>query len=390
MLELLWRSDGDEVVPLLHFHTQLAQLGRHGVQAIGLLHAPVVDIANGGGPLGKQRRGGDGHGRIRNVVHVHVDALERPLLRLDEVVTPGDAGAHLLQHVGEVDVPLDAVLADAGDPHLALDGPRREEVGGAGGIPFHQEVARADIGLVALDVEHFVVVVFDDHPELLHDVQGDVDVGLGDQLTLDVDAGVAGRHGGCHQKRRQELAGDGAVHVHVATPETLGIHHQGRIAVFLQVLDMGTGLAQGIHQVADGTLFHARLAAQGVLTRPQAQGGAEGTHGGAGVAEEQVDRLFHREAATQAVHGALGLVGGELVLHAELGQRRQHVADVIAVEQVGQPGGAARQGGQQQGPVRDTLGARQIDHPGHARNGFQTQRIHKLPVRSQVNHLTGR
>ena len=40
------------------------------------------------------------------------------------------------------------------------------------------------------------------------------------------------------------------------------------------------------------------------------------------------------------MHGALGLVGGELVLDAELGQRRQHVADVIAVEQVGQPGGA--------------------------------------------------
>lgn len=119
------------------------------------------------------------------------------------------------------------MLADAGDPHLALDGACREEVGGAGGIPFHQEVTGADIGLVALDVEHLVVVVLDDHTELLHDVQCDVDVGLGDQLPFDVDAGVAGRHGGRHQKRRQELAGDGAVDVHVAAPQTLGIHHQG-------------------------------------------------------------------------------------------------------------------------------------------------------------------
>jgi len=205
-----------------------------------------------------------------------------------------------------------------------------------------------------------------------------------------VDAGVAGRHGGRHQKRRQELAGDGAVDVDIATPEPLGIHHQRRIAIFLQVLDVGTRFAQGIHQVADGALFHARLAAQGVLAGAQAQGGAQGAHGSTGIAEEQVDRCRDREAATQTVHGALGLVGGELVLDAELGQRRQHVADVIAVEQVGQPGGAPGQGRQQQGPVRDTLGAGQIDHPGHARNGFQTQRIHRLPVRSQLNHLTGR
>ncbi len=383
MLELRWRGDGDEVTPLLYLDAQLAQLGRHGVQTVGLLHPPVVDVANGGGPLGEQRCHGDGHGRIGDVVHVHVDAVQRPLLGLDEVIAPGDAGAHLLQHVGEVDIALNAVLADAGDPHLALDGARREEVGGAGGIPFHQEVARADVALVALDVEQLVVVVLDDHPELLHDVQGDVDVGLGDQLPLDVDAGVARRHGRRHQEGGQELAGDGAVDMHITAPQPLGIHHQRRIAVFLQVLDMGARFAQGIHQMADGALFHARFPAQGVFAGAQTQRGAQRSHGGAGVAEEQIDRLLHRKAATQTVHGALGLVGGELVLDPELGQRRQHVTNVIAVEQVGEPGGATGQGCQQQGPVGYALGAGQIDLTGHTRNGFQTQRIHRLPVRSQ-------
>ena len=37
----------------------------------------------------------------------------------------------------------------------------------------------------------------------------------------------------------------------------------------LQVLDMGTRFAQGIHQVADGALFHARLAAQGTPPEPR-------------------------------------------------------------------------------------------------------------------------
>ena len=178
--------------------------------------------------------------------------------------------------------------------------------------------------------------------------------------------------------------------MHVAAPQTLGVHHQGWIAIFFQVLDMGTRFTQGIHQMTDGALFHARLAPQHVFTGAQTERRTERAHGGAGIAEEEVDRRRYRKAATQAMHGALRLVGGELVLDPELGQRRQHVADVIAVEQVGEPGGAPCQGCQQQGTVRDTFGARQIDHPGHARNGFQTQRIHRLPVRSQVNHLTGR
>ncbi len=324
------------------------------------------------------------------MVHVHVDAVQRALLRLDEVVTPGDAGAHLLQHVGEVDITLNAVLADAGHTHLALDGTCREEVRGAGGVPFHQEVTWADIALVALDVEQLVVVVLDDHPELFHDVQRDVDVGLGDQLPLDVDTGITGRHGRSHQKRRQELAGDGPIDVYVTAPEPLGIHHQRRVAIFFQVLDMGARFTQGIHQMADGTLFHPGFTAQHVFTGSQTQGRTEGTHGSTGIAEEQVDRCRYRKAATQTVHCALCLVGGKLVLDPELGQRRQHMTDIITVEQIGQPGGATGKGRQQQSPIGYALGAGQIDLTGHTRNGFQTQRIHRLPVLSQLNHLTGR
>lgn len=217
--------------------------------------------------------------------------------------------------------------------------------------------------------------MFDDHPELLHDVQGDIDVGLGDQLSLDVDAGITGCHRRRHQKRRQELAGNGTVDVYIAAPQPFGIHHQRRKPVFFQVLDMGTRFAQGIHQMANGTLFHTRLAAQSIFTGAETQRGAERTHGGTGVAEEQIDRLFHRKAATQTVYCALGLVGGELVLDPELGQRRQHMTNVIAVEQVSQTGSATGQRRQQQRTVRDTLGAGKLTSPatremGSKRNEF--------------------
>ncbi len=355
VLELRRRDHGNEVTPLLHFYAQLAQLGRHGMQAIGLFHPPVIDIANGGWPLGKQRRNRDGHGRIGNMVHIHIDAVQRRLLRFDKVITPGDARAHLLQYVGEMDVALNAVLADAGDPHLALDGACREEVGSAGSIPFNQKITGADISLIALDVEQLVVVVLDDHPKLLHDVQGDIDIGLGDQLPLDVNASVASRHGSSHQEGGQELAGNGTIDMDIAAPQPLGIHNQRRKTIFFQVLDMSARLTQGINQMADRALFHARLATQGVLTGAQTQRGTERAHGSAGIAKEQIDRLFDGKTAAKALHSALGLVGRELVLDPELGQCRQHVTNVIAVEQVGQTGSTTGQCRQQQRPVRDTL-----------------------------------
>ena len=102
------------------------QLGGHRRQTVGLLHPPVVDIANGGRPLGEQRCGGDGHRRVRNVVHVHVDTAQFTAAAFDEIVAPGNARAHFLQHVGKLGVALHAFAADAGHAHgAAFDSRRR-------------------------------------------------------------------------------------------------------------------------------------------------------------------------------------------------------------------------------------------------------------------------
>ncbi len=68
-------------------------------------------------PVGVQRHGGQGHGRVRDVVAVQVNGLEGPCapLHLQPVGAAGDFGAHGLGGFHEADVALDRV-----QPH-ALD-----------------------------------------------------------------------------------------------------------------------------------------------------------------------------------------------------------------------------------------------------------------------------
>ena len=94
------------------------------------LDPPVVDIAQGSGPLREQRSGGDGHRGVRDMVRIHIDRLELAVGAGDEIVAPGDGGAHFLQYVGETDVALYAVAADTGDftvPPLMAPAARKYE-----------------------------------------------------------------------------------------------------------------------------------------------------------------------------------------------------------------------------------------------------------------------
>ena len=54
------------------------QLGGHGGDAVGFLHAPAGDVAQPCGAVGVQRHGGQGHGRVGDVVAVRSMALQRP------------------------------------------------------------------------------------------------------------------------------------------------------------------------------------------------------------------------------------------------------------------------------------------------------------------------
>jgi len=74
-----------------------------------------------------------------------------------------------------------------------------------------------------------------------------------------------------------------------------------------------------------GHAAHVELAA--VARRQQRQGGGQGAHGGAGVAQEQ-GGLIHRQLTTQPMH-AKGAVGLAFELAPQLGQRFEHHLRVI-------------------------------------------------------------
>ncbi len=59
---------------------------------------------------------------------------------------------------------------------------------------------------------------------------------------------------------------------------------QRRVAWGAQVVDLAAQLAQGIDQIANRALVHARDAGHFELTAQHRQGGRQGAHGGAGVA----------------------------------------------------------------------------------------------------------
>ena len=109
------RRDADIVRPLFHASTQLAQFASHGSDAVGFLHAPTGDIAQRRDAIGIQRHHGQRHGRIRHVVAIQVNRLQRPRSALDGDAAGGavDLRAHLACGVNEPDVALNRIRPHA-------------------------------------------------------------------------------------------------------------------------------------------------------------------------------------------------------------------------------------------------------------------------------------
>ena len=137
----------------------------------------------------------------------------------------------------------------------------------------------------------------DVHAELAQQVERDVDVGAGNQFPHHFDHHVLGL---CHQRQRQqqrgqELAGDIAPDPDRCVQRQAVLsaitQPQRRVALLCQALDGAAQLAQGVDQVADRALVHARDAAEfkmGTLgAGQQGQCSRERAHGGAGIAQKQ-------------------------------------------------------------------------------------------------------
>jgi hypothetical protein len=94
--------------------------------------------------------------------------------------------------------------------------------------------------------------------EAAHQVDGDLDVGLGDELALDFDHRLRARHGQRHQQRGKILRGDVAAHPRRPAADRACANHKGRESLLLQVRDLGAHAPQRLDQIADRALVHAR------------------------------------------------------------------------------------------------------------------------------------
>ena len=115
-------------------------------------------------------------------------------------------------------------------------------------------------------------------------------------------------------------------------------------------------------------LLHARFAGQHDIVCAEAQRGSQRTHGGARITQEQFQLAGSLQRAAVSGHFAAGTIGRQGVVNSQRFQRVQHVANIIAVQQVCQDGGATRQRRQQQRTVRHALRTRQINRAVYARD----------------------
>ena len=384
----------DAVLELVAAHAKLGELVLHGRDAVALLDALVRDARDLRGALGD---GGEHRGGQEGVRHgLHVDVRDR-LERADGRARDGggrvgllDGAAHGAEHLdGEAGVALQRLGADVGDgARGARDGGDGERVRGRAGVALDHVVGRVLVDALG-DVVRVGVLgrPLDRDAEGRHHGDGHVDVGLRDGLAAD----EAERHGlvgvgGGHQDGRDVLRRDGGGELDDAAGEAgHGVHAHGQALLLLEVLDGHAVGPQGVDEGPDRPHLHARVARQHGgrgRRRRRAEGGdgREEARRGAGVAE--VERLLAglqlAAAARDDQHlaGVLPGVGGA----AQLGDGRQHVLRVVRVQQAVDARGALAEGGQDEGAVRDALGAGRghadREAGGHARGDADRGRQH--------------
>jgi hypothetical protein len=264
--------------------------------------------------VGPSRTGhhGQRHRRVGDVVAVERDGLQRPgaAVYLEPVGPALDLCTHQARGLDEADVALDGVRADTFDVHrrAAVRGDRaqRDEVGRRRGIALDVDVPWRGIAAAGRDGEALEAVALHLDAEACQQVQRDLDVGLGDQLALDLDHD--GRLGG-HQRQGQQQRGEELArdipahadrHLRIQPAATHAAQAQRWIAGLAEVFDRAAQRAQGVDQVANRPLVHALDA--GEIEAPALRRGEHGerrrqwAHRRAGIAEEELGLMYLQPA----------------------------------------------------------------------------------------------
>ena len=101
---------------------------------------------------------------------------------------------------------------------------------------------------------------------------------------------------------------------------------QRRVTHLPQIINLATKLAQGVHQVTNRALVHARYAAQFIVTANDGQCCGERANGRAGIAHEQLG-LTLRDLPAQAINFHRGAALAHTAT--QLLERCQHDAGVV-------------------------------------------------------------
>ena len=162
MRRLCGRDHGDEVVPSPLPRPACAAWSL-AVQSVGL-HPPAVDVGGWWWCPANSAVVAMVSGRIRDVVHVHVDAVQSAPRRPPMKSSPQVMRAPIFQYVGEGYPLMLCLMPVTRTLPLMAPAARKQRALSASLPPGKCARRPADIGLVALDVEHLVVVVLDDTP----------------------------------------------------------------------------------------------------------------------------------------------------------------------------------------------------------------------------------
>src|SRR5690606_29331706 len=215
----------------------------------------------------KQRRGGNGHGGIGDVVQVDVDALQRAATDFYPGLTPAHGCTHLPESIGKAHITLYAGGTTAIHAYrTARNRSCRQEVGGRRRITLDHELPRGAIVLTRADDEAAVILVDHFYAEFGHHIQGDEDVGLRDEIAFHQNFEVTVAERCCHQHGGEELAGDITLDADLAAAQAIRGDAQRRIVCVAKVADRCAAAPQAVYQVADGALIHTLLPGQDELS----------------------------------------------------------------------------------------------------------------------------
>ena len=167
-------------------------------------------------------------------------------------------------------------------------------------------------------------------------MQRNVDIGFRHRIALNDDDGILRRQRRGHQQRGQELAGDAAVRPRRCRPEN---RRAGAAVDNVPAPDSrsSAALTQGIHQMADRTLFHPRFAGQHDIVAakatepPPADASRYRRCQGTAPAPRAERNGPPLPVTSQRVRSA-----EQGILNPQRTQGIQHMAHIVAVQQVGQ------------------------------------------------------